>query len=566
MRNRIQNALLFSAFCCGLTAQTAPQSNTDGAISPAIEGGNPASSYALSGLDHVNPYNGNLNVTIPLLRIGGRGTAGYTMVLPINRRWGVRSYGGSPAAFDWQGSPDGNPPAYSPGMLTERDDSGQPGACWDSTTGNWYDLGPYVSRIIWTAPDGSETTLVDAAYGGQPLLPPAGNGSDCPTFLNAALTNRGRVFRSLDGSGLTFVSNADISDSNMAGANYVASGVLYFRDGTKYIIGSWGEVDTIEDRNGNLVQLTYGYDSSWNEILTVVDALNRTIHVVEGSTQDTITYPGASGSHTITISHNSLQNTLGSGYSPETYQCLFPELSGSSQTTYNPPWFAQTILLPDGSYYQFQYNSYGELTRLQLPTGGVYQYSYPMAQSCQSNTGSGVIPVGAYSGYSIYRRVAERDEYADGVNLSAKQIFPTPVYGNADPNHSGRVTTAAEVDYEDAGGNLLRKETHFFYGNPSAPDSIPALPTDSPKWTDGMEFRTEIGDAGVTLQTIQQVYGQRPCGALDPNCWFDPQADAAPPHDPQVCQSNTTLDNGAVATVTFAYDQYNNPTDKWEYD
>src|SRR6478672_6417119 len=126
MRNRIQTALLFSAFCSGLAAQTVPQSNTDGVIGPAIEGGNPASSYALSGLDHVNPYNGNLNVTIPLLRIGGRGAAGYTMALPINRRWGVRSYNGGQYAFDWQGSPDVNPPSYSPGILIVQADSGEP--------------------------------------------------------------------------------------------------------------------------------------------------------------------------------------------------------------------------------------------------------------------------------------------------------------------------------------------------------------------------------------------------------------------------------------------------------
>jgi hypothetical protein len=45
-----------------------------------------AGSYALSEFDNINPYNGSLNFRLPLLSIGGRGTAGYTMTLPVEQK------------------------------------------------------------------------------------------------------------------------------------------------------------------------------------------------------------------------------------------------------------------------------------------------------------------------------------------------------------------------------------------------------------------------------------------------------------------------------------------------
>jgi hypothetical protein len=57
--------------------------STDGKTPLALQPGAPAGSYALSELDNINPYNGSLNFRLPLLNVGGRGTAGYTMTLPM---------------------------------------------------------------------------------------------------------------------------------------------------------------------------------------------------------------------------------------------------------------------------------------------------------------------------------------------------------------------------------------------------------------------------------------------------------------------------------------------------
>lgn len=51
--------------------------------------GTPLGSYALSGFDNINPYNGGLNFHLPLMQTGGRGGVGYTMMLPIEQKWRV---------------------------------------------------------------------------------------------------------------------------------------------------------------------------------------------------------------------------------------------------------------------------------------------------------------------------------------------------------------------------------------------------------------------------------------------------------------------------------------------
>src|SRR5882672_7889539 len=75
-----------------LTSASAQKSSTDGSTPLGLAPGVPAGSYALSGFDNVNLYNGNINFALPLGQIGGRGSAQYTMTLPIEQRWRVQTY------------------------------------------------------------------------------------------------------------------------------------------------------------------------------------------------------------------------------------------------------------------------------------------------------------------------------------------------------------------------------------------------------------------------------------------------------------------------------------------
>src|SRR5947207_490717 len=85
-RNRVcLGWLTLAALAVGLmpskvTADTEPlQAMTP----PGIAAGPIEGSLAGSQIDSVNLYNGKLSVHLPLLSIGGRGEAGYTMTLPV---------------------------------------------------------------------------------------------------------------------------------------------------------------------------------------------------------------------------------------------------------------------------------------------------------------------------------------------------------------------------------------------------------------------------------------------------------------------------------------------------
>ena len=75
--------LLFSLSIAVGLGQT--KSNYDGSTPSGLTPGAPAGSYALSGFDNINLYNGSLNFHLPLIQIGGRGVAGFTSNLTIEQ-------------------------------------------------------------------------------------------------------------------------------------------------------------------------------------------------------------------------------------------------------------------------------------------------------------------------------------------------------------------------------------------------------------------------------------------------------------------------------------------------
>lgn len=84
--------LLIASFTTAL-AQSSPPANTTataGWTPLSLQPGAPAGSYPLGDFDNVNLFNGHLNFRLPLMQIGGRGRAGYTM-LPIEQNWNVQT-------------------------------------------------------------------------------------------------------------------------------------------------------------------------------------------------------------------------------------------------------------------------------------------------------------------------------------------------------------------------------------------------------------------------------------------------------------------------------------------
>src|SRR5882672_10056767 len=200
--------LSVTALACALTviatqsvsAQT--QTIADGSTPLGLSPGAPAGSYALSDLDTVNIYNGTLSFRLPLVKIGGRGAAGYTMTVRIEHKWLVEKQLANPHSFyfpnpNWW-NPDAFQSIYSTGRLDVRK---------AVSPDYFFACGSYIhyetlSRMTFTAPDGTEYELRDQPTNGQPDHP------TCTTGFN-----RGRVFTTSDGSSATFISDSDIVDT-----------------------------------------------------------------------------------------------------------------------------------------------------------------------------------------------------------------------------------------------------------------------------------------------------------------------------------------------------------------
>ena len=91
--SRLRSIAAVGAFILFSLAPAQAQSSypTDGGTPMGLKPGTPAGSYSLSCFDNINLYNGNLNFRLPLISIGGRGSAAHTIMLPIEQQWQVET-------------------------------------------------------------------------------------------------------------------------------------------------------------------------------------------------------------------------------------------------------------------------------------------------------------------------------------------------------------------------------------------------------------------------------------------------------------------------------------------
>ncbi|MEK6410380.1 MAG: hypothetical protein AABN34_25950, partial [Acidobacteriota bacterium] len=246
-----------------------------------------------------------------------------------------------------------------------------------------------LARLTFFEPDGSEHELIDEQTDGEPKF--------------SACTNpgwpRGTVFRSYDGTSMTYISDSPVNDAGTVATN----GRLMLRDGTRYDIQD-GVVTRIRDRNGNV--LTFLYEESQghftDRLLEITDSLNRKIHISYHTNTttdpfDQITFDGFGATRTIKVKYSMLGSALAAGETLKTYDELFP---GPDATVPNSELFNREVVsevqLPNvaqsGSVgrYVFRYNSYSELAKIELPTGGRYEYFWA--------PGSGTLAGGVVAG------------------------------------------------------------------------------------------------------------------------------------------------------------------------
>ncbi|MFY9554085.1 MAG: hypothetical protein WAV47_05120, partial [Blastocatellia bacterium] len=161
---------VFLAVITGVYAQTqnpnSYSSATIGSTPLGLSPGAPAGSYALSGFENVNLFNGNLNFRLPIVQIGGRGSAGYAMMLKIEQKWRVESATFLPPPMPGGEQPPettvhipvgswwaGLEPGYGPGVLQGRHSGAGSRTCagWPATQRFFSQT---LTRLTFTGPDG----------------------------------------------------------------------------------------------------------------------------------------------------------------------------------------------------------------------------------------------------------------------------------------------------------------------------------------------------------------------------------------------------------------------------
>ena len=116
--------VLMLAVLLAITAMA--QDRTESGQTPlGWQKGAPAGSYSLSGFESVNPYSGGLNFTLPLLQVGGRGNASFTVQLRNETKWAVMRTGIAGPLTSVTYIPTPNPwnptdPGYGPGKMIGR--------------------------------------------------------------------------------------------------------------------------------------------------------------------------------------------------------------------------------------------------------------------------------------------------------------------------------------------------------------------------------------------------------------------------------------------------------------
>jgi RHS repeat-associated protein len=544
-------SLLLAALCTSSIAQTST-SVIDGSTPLGLASGSPAGSLELSDFENVYPFNGNLGFSLPLYTIGGRGSIQHAIRLNIGTKWHVIDTITPPPppppgdqeeprhTYNPSESPVGPPYPYdfSPGyMYGRRAGKGPIQICGQTEVGGYFQ--ETLTRLTFVGTDGTELEFRDQLTGGRP--------ASVTTPCANAGASRGTVFTTADGASATFVSDELIFDHTQISDSITVSGYLMFKDGTRYRIES-GRVAWICDRNGNKINYHYGLSE-----MIATDSLNRQVIITRKNNNtpyDQITYKGTGGvSRTIRVWYSNMSDALRSGYSIQTYRDLFSSTDTENNDYYNPS-VVSSVELPDGRRYRFYYNNYGELARVELPTGGAVEYDY-MAGIVNGSV-EGVFTVPLY-GYAIYRRVVERRVYIDGSSLTHKTIYSRP----EQTQFNG--VEYVDVTRYDAGGVQLFRERHYYYGTASG--SFSQGPTEYPGWRYGKEYKVEfINSSGATLNRITQTWQQR----APVSWWTSPNPDAEPANDPRIIETVTELSDVTPSTVTkttFNYDQYNNPTD-----
>jgi YD repeat-containing protein len=315
--------------------------------------------------------------------------------------------------------------------------------------------------------------------------------------------------------------NPELSGAGMLGS---LTNVLT-ADGTAITNPSSG--GTWEDSNGNENSWLIGSGSTGTQTNTVKDTLGRAFFTSQ-STSDangnpiktTYTTYDSSGTarnyvvnwQVITV-NTAFGNTSGGSYGAVT------EISGLSWPV------VSSIQLPNNQTYVFKYDNpgYGEITEIDLPTGGVITYTYANLQDARKTR----------------RYVASRRETVNGV--SSTWNFAIAVQG--DPNFNQDVYTST-VTYPPVGSPSVTNQSVYVSSEAGVSDT---------KIYAGSATGTPLREYQINIATDSDPYADDAC--------FNEAGNIVPPLVPQavgqrVTSITTILENGLQSQKQFDYETF----------
>ena len=358
----------------------------------------------------------------------------------------------------------------------------------------------------------------------------------------------------------------------------------------------------MSDVDGNHIDFTYstfqitfqGHPASFTGLTTITDPLERTVTVsyaiVTGNPYDALEFKGAGAvPRQIRIYRKPLSESLRSDNSAKTLNQLFPEVP-QNNLAYSPP-VISSVDLPNQKSYIFRYNSYGELARVELPTGGAIEYD--ITGGIEGGTSSGIF--GNLSGelFStqesfIYRRLVQRRVFEGGALQSLTTYGKSDTVGRPFPSFTSPLPYIQVNTFKpttpgcEATGTCerLSHERHFFFASAAQSYSGSTTAQDFKETVSNLERSKRIqtqsydADGSTLLRQVEFTLSQPHVG-----WWaglnFQPALE--PPNNTQVVEVVTTLGTNQVmkqtsidpndpSGQTVGFDQYNNQTDVWESD
>lgn len=564
--------LLFAYMLVRLASGQTP---TMSSITPA---GGAAAPSSGAGFEQYNSFNGYLNISMPLHHVSaGRGEAGFDLVWNFQPGWMAANIGivGVNAFVAVDPYPSNNiqgaKNSYGlsgPGTVFVRT-----GVSRESCSGGGYAVSSSLTTVVFVTPSGGQINLLDTVTNGLAKGTPA---NFCTSPMPSSWDEgRGASFRSADSSQIQFNADSNVQELAPGSIGYgvsKVSGYLVFPSGTIYRIDN-STVTWIEDRNGNKMTLAYDTTGVYNQpldwylsapaLVKITDSLNRVTNINYDDTTTnsnncgclTISYPGFNGVTRMTeLYTDQLANHLRKDVSSlQSIGALFPTSGQPTSYNYNPT-VAISVVFADGSTYTFQYNQYGEVAHIGLPTQGAIEYDY-MDGAGGSNYG---YQNNGQGGVMIYRRLKQRREYANltgtapssgGVTQIVTGYSESSVTTHTVTYPSGTVDTVLTTDPTNSNNTPLQV-VHKMVGSPL--DSLNVTGTACNAWNEGYETETDTGYPSA-LVTVTNTYSNPPsgpCGGLA-----------------QSLARQTKLDdNGATSKTTYNFDQYGNVTSETDSD